>query len=111
MRGFTGTSYKFKHMTGNRYDIYGTYGEIYLAVLAFGLTGIVVDKHRTVLMRKETTNIDRFDLENVTLDSVEQTWWYAKEGPHKTTCDGRLNAVLSQIATHYERVIAKLILE
>lgn len=106
------SSLSFQHLSDNTYCINTPYGQVIFCVKAYGLGSVVVDKHRTTLMSKATTNIDRFDRQIwCTVNGDDVPWWYEKEGPRETKCDGRMDEVLTRIAEHHENFIAKLIVE
>lgn len=105
-------SYSFLHMGGNLYHILDHYSNALWCVLSY--PGVVrVDKHRTTLMTKQTTNVDAFTKRKweTAEDGTIDDWWVEMTGPHGSHVDSRMNEVLNDIAEHQERHIAKLITE
>lgn len=99
--------FSFRHISDTVYHIL-EYDRPHLVVRAYG-KALVVDKHQTAMMTKQTTSIDRFDFYEEAEGHVNL--WIWKAGPEEQMVMNALSSVLTKIVEHHENYLAKLIVE
>lgn len=104
--------FTFRYISENLYEILDN-NAVTLCIRAHGLSALVIEKHRTAMVSKQTTAYDRFDkiAAEVLSGWAYEAYWVVKSGPKVDEVNIELNKVLDQIVEHHINYIAKLIVE